>query len=300
MTNKLTALIDEFLLEQSVKGNSKRTLEDYRVKLRIFLEFAGNVSVSRIDHSLLRRYYLHLASTRSNSVTVQAYVRSLRAFLNWLFECEYIQTDLCSKFKLPKARKNVIDILTDEEIEKIYEVYSGDSFYHARNRVIISLMLDAGLRIGELITAERSKLHLNERCLIVTGKGNKQRAVAFGLTTQKYIKEYLEKCPASPHLILKTSNTGAVSSMSFSALKDLFRKLKIQTGILRLHPHLLRHTFATRYLENGGNIYSLQLLLGHSSLDMVKRYLHLCTTRVRREFVNFSPLDRALENNQGV
>ncbi len=77
-----------------------------------------------------------------------------------------------------------------------------------------------------------------------------------------------------------------------STVKDLFVKLKVLTGIERLHPHLLRHTFATRYLENGGNIYALQSILGHTSLEMVKRYTHLATGKIRKEFVNFSPIDR--------
>lgn len=284
--------IDEFLIEQSVRGNSKKTLIDYRTKLRIFLEFSGNVDVKDIDLSMLRKYYLKLAETRSNTVTIQTYVRSLRAFLNWLYNNEYIENDLCKKFKLPKARKNCIDILTDEEIGRVYEACAGADLKSLRNRVIISLMLDSGLRLGEIVTAERAKLHLEERCLIVTGKGNKQRAVAFGNATQKHLREYLEKCPEVTPLIIKVSGNGAFSAITSCTVKELFRDLKIAAKIPRLHPHLLRHTFATRYLENGGNIYSLQLLLGHSSLEIVKNYLHLCTRRVRNEFVNYSPLDR--------
>ena len=88
------------------------------------------------------------------------------------------------------------------------------------------------------------------------------------------------------------SGKGTAEPIVDTTIKQLFRKLKIQSGVKRLHPHLLRHTFATRYLENGGNIFSLQLLLGHTSLEMVKNYLHLAQTRVRKDFVNFSPLDR--------
>lgn len=290
----LTDLIDEFLIEQSVRGNSKETLRDYRTKLRIFTEFTGNIDVKSIDLFMLRKYYLKLAETRSNTVTIQTYVRSLRAFLNWLYNNEYIEEDLCKKFKLPKARKNYIDILTDEEIGRVYEACSGEDLKSLRDRAIVSLMLDSGLRLGEVVSAERAKLHLEERCLIVTGKGNKQRAVAFGNTTQQHLREYLEKCPDVPPLIIKVSGKDAFSEVTACTVKEIFRDLKIASGISRLHPHLLRHTFATRYLENGGNIYSLQLLLGHSSLEIVKNYLHLCTTRVRNDFVNYSPLDRAV------
>ena len=72
----------------------------------------------------------------------------------------------------------------------------------------------------------------------------------------------------------------------------MFRRLKERSGVPRIYAHLLRHTFGTRYIENGGNMFALQLLLGHTSLNMVKRYVHLANTKVRKEFVNFSPLDR--------
>ena len=91
------------------------------------------------------------------------------------------------------------------------------------------------------------------------------------------------------------STSGDPEPIGEDTLKDLFRKLKIKADIPRLHAHLFRHTFATRYLENGGNIYSLQLLLGHSSLEMVKKYLHLAQNRVRKEFVNYSPMDRHID-----
>lgn len=294
---KLIDAIDEFLIEQRVRGNSSATVCDYQRKLRFFREFTGNIDIEDIDLHLCRSYYLKIAELHVNTVTVQTYIRSLRAFLNFLFNNEYIEYDICKKFKLPKARKMLIDVLTDEEIKSIYDVYPGEDFYDVRNRVILSLMLDAGLRLNEVVTAERRKLHLKDRFIIVTGKGNKQRAVAFGLNTQKMLEEYLKLCPDSDRLIIKVSTQGTAEPIIDTTIKQLFRKLKISSGVKRLHPHLLRHTFATRYLENGGNIFSLQLLLGHTSLEMVKNYLHLAQTRVRKDFVNYSPLDRHFDEN---
>ena len=294
----LVDAIDEFLIEQRVRGNASSTVRDYTTKLNFFKDFAGNIDISKIDLHLCRSYYLHIAELQSNTVTVQTYIRSLRAFLNFLFNNELIEVDICRKFKLPKARKMLIDILTDDEIEALYSVFPSDSFYDLRNKLIVSLMLDSGLRLHEVVTAERRKLHLKERFIIVTGKGNKQRAVAFGLNTQNIFEKYLEICPDSDRLIIKVSTSGEVLPIEDTTIKQLFRKLKISSGIKRLHPHLLRHTFATRYLENGGNIFSLQLLLGHTSLEMVKNYLHLAQTRVRKDFVNYSPLDRYIDEIQ--
>lgn len=288
----ISSSISDFLVEQSVRGNSRRTLKDYRNKLGYFQAYVGDVELDQITLQICKSYYLYLCDSMENSISIQAYVRSLRAYLNWLYSEEYISEDICRKFKLPKAKRPIIDVLTDREIRRLYDCFPGDTFVDRRNRVIVSLMLDAGLRLGEVVTAKRSRLHLEERVIIVDGKGNKQRAVAFGLQTQEYLRQYLEICPQDNFLIIKVSASSRPERIQESTLKQLFRKLKIRSGIDRLHPHLLRHTFATRYLENGGNIYSLQLLLGHTSLEMVKRYLHLATSKITKDFVNFSPLDR--------
>ena len=272
---KLSELISEFLDDQICKGNSDKTVEYYSFNLNNFLEFSGDIYSQSLSVTLARSYQKYLMSKVSNSTTLQTYIRSLRAFLNWCYDNEYISEDICRKFKLPKAKISEPDLLTDEELAKVFAVCDGNDFYSLRNRLILALMLDAGLRRGEVIGALRCNLHLLDRCLIVTGKGNKQRAVAFGLETERLLYAYLAVRPDSPYLIVSLSNTGEVSQMTVFAIKDLFRKLREKSGIMRLHPHLLRHGYATRYIENGGNMFSLQLLLGHTSLNMVKRYVHL-------------------------
>ncbi len=283
--------IYEYLLEQTVRGNSPNTVKDYRTKLEMFRRFTGDVDVCELTLQRCREFYLELAGRVANSVSIQTYIRSLRAFLNWLYNNEYIEIDICKKFKLPKAKKPHINILTNDEINRMFDCFSGDSFLELRNRLILALMLDSGLRLGEVISARREDLHLKEHVLIVTGKGNKQRAVAFGSRTAEIFRKYLEIKPHSQLLIIKVSGFGAPEGVTESTIKDLFRKLKKKALIPRLHPHLLRHTFATRYLENGGNIYSLQLLLGHTSLHMTRRYVHLSMVKIQEDFVNFSPFD---------
>ena len=131
--------------------------------------------------------------------------------------------------------------------------------------------------------------------LIVTGKGDKQRVVPFGDFTSETMSEYLkltDQASRSDALIIKVSETQCTfEGITQSTVKNMFRRLKARSGITRLYPHLLRHTFATRYLENGGNIYTLQAILGHTSLEMVKKYLHLAMNRIRADFPRFSPLD---------
>lgn len=290
----LSLAIEDFLIEQRVRGNSSATLVYYNHALGCFKRSIGDVELSEITLQICKDYYLNLADEQENSVTIQSYIRALRAFLNWLYENELIELDLCAKFKLPKATRKVIDVLTDEEITRIFAALEGDSWLDVRNKLILALMLDSGLRLNEVVTLQRRHVKLEERYLIVTGKGDKQRTVPFGDATAELLGEYMR--------ITKDSKISAllikVSEISFghepitdSAIKNMFKKLKKRADVPRLYPHLLRHTFATRYLENGGNIYTLQAILGHTSLEMVKRYLHLATNRIRRDFSRYSPLD---------
>lgn len=295
---KLSAAISEFLIEQRSRGNSAKTIEYYSSVLRFFQDFAGDVLLSELRLQLCRDYYVYLSDNDLKSVSVQTYIRGLRAFLSWLFACGYIPDDLCSRFRLPKATFKIPDILTDSEILSLYSALSGDSFVRMRDKLIVSLMLDCGLRLNEVVTLTLDNVHFDDRYIIVEcGKGDKQRVVPFGRSLMQLLRQYLDirlsliDGGCRRLLVKLPQGLFCVEPISENTVKQMFRKLKVRTGITRLYPHLLRHTFATRYLENGGNVMTLQLILGHTSLEMVKRYLHLATTRIRRDFPKFSPLD---------
>ena len=297
---KLSEAFEEFLLDRIASGATDKTIADYRQKIRIFRTYAKeDLPVEQIDLNFCRLYYVYLRDRGISSVTIQAYIRNLRAFLNWLYLNDYIKADICHRFRLPKAQRKYIDILTDEEIRKIFDALSGDRWVDARNRVIIMLMLDCGLRLNEVVTARLEYLHLREKYIIVDGKGQKQRAVPFGRTLEISIRQYLDQTTDFETLIISGCRDGRQKRppepVTYEAVKDLFRILKEKTGIARLHPHLLRHTFATRYLENGGNIYALQMILGHTQLTMCQKYLHLAQSKVVSGFINFSPVDRLQE-----
>jgi site-specific recombinase XerD len=125
---------------------------------------------------------------------------------------------------------------------------------------------------------------------IVDGKGNKQRIVPLGLQSKRALIRYMGRVPPKfdqTHLFVKDT----LLPLQQSTVRQLFRKLKVRANIPRLRPHLLRHSFATRYLEHGGDVYSLQQILGHTSLEMVKRYVHLLPSKTVGGFPQFSPLD---------
>jgi integrase/recombinase XerC/integrase/recombinase XerD len=266
----------------------------YKSSVGRFIAFAGcNLELSALSLPILRRYALHLREADLNSITLQSYVRALRAFLTWCYSEELLPVNLSEKFRLPKAQRKEIDVLTDEEARRLMAFFNPRYLIHLRNYCICALMLDSGLRMNEVVTLDLPLLHLAEGYAIVNGKGNKQRVVPLGLHSRKALLRYLNRRPgcAQTDRVFLMSDLRPITE---STVKQLFRKLKKRVGIPRIKAHLLRHTFATRYLENGGDIYSLQQILGHTSLEMVKRYVHTTHRKTVSKFSDFSPLDRLL------
>jgi integrase/recombinase XerC/integrase/recombinase XerD len=214
----------------------------------------------------------------------------LRVFLTWCFNEGYATENIPARFKLPKAQRKTIDVLTDDEVRRLFACFDLHTMTGARNYAICVLMLDSGLRLNEVVTLPIGAVHVLEGYVIVDGKGNKQRLVPLGLQSKRALIRYMGRVPQGEQkapLFVKDN----LIPLQQSTITQLFRKLKTRANIPRLHPHLLRHSFATRYLENGGDIYSLQQILGHTSLEMVKKYVHLIPSKTVVCFPQFSPLD---------
>jgi len=289
----LQSAIEEFLIDQQVRGNSPKTVQNYTQTLGRFTAFSGNIPTCEITHALCKRYSLHLRSSGVSSSTMQTYIRSLRTFLTWCYHEGYNAEDIPQKFRIPKAQRKTIDPLTDDEIKRLFACFNLRTLTGARNYAIAALMLDSGLRLNEVITLELGNLHIAEGYAIVNGKGNKQRIVPLGLNTKRALIRYLGRVPSIEHktpLFVK----GTLYPINYETIKQVFRKLKTKADIPRLHAHLLRHSFATRYLQHGGDIYSLQQILGHTGLEMVKRYVHLLPQQTISSFPKFSPLDNLM------
>lgn len=285
-----------FLIEQQIRGNSPKTVLYYENCFYVFNSFNGDLDLNDFKICHLQRYYFYLKGrdVKLSTITIQSYIRALRSFLTWCYQEEYILTNLSEKFKLPKAKRHTIDILTTNEILRLLKCFNLNDFIGLRNFCICMLMLDSGLRLHEVVCLKISSLHIAEGYILVVGKGNKERFVPLGLNSKKFLLKYIsnfKKTNSNATLFIKDD----FKPIQDTTVKQLFRKLKVHSDIPRLRPHLLRHTFATSYLENGGDIYSLQVILGHTSLEMVKRYVHTIPSKIASEYTKFSPLDNMMK-----
>jgi len=156
------------------------------------------------------------------------------------------------------------------------------------------LLLDTGLRIGELINLRMEDVHMDEGFLKVIGKGKKERIVPIGSNAQRALQRYLFRYRSKP--IYQEIDNVFLSAygkpLTENSIKLIFVRLAKRSGVYRLHAHLCRHTFATRFLINGGDVFILQQILGHSTLEMVRHYVNLASSHVAIQHQRFSPMDR--------
>lgn len=272
---KFKQVYEMFIREQRIRRNSSATIEYYRISLDKFADFAGDIETEDLTIELYKAYTLHLLDdTNLKSTSVHTYLRAVKAFYNWLINEELIP-DCSRKLKLVKQDRKVIVPLSDDEIKKLLDCFCSDVL-DLRNKCIVVLMLDSGLRLGEVVRLRLDDVYDN--FVVVNGKGSKQRVVPLGQTCRALLSEYIENfrlgASSSARLFISKYEEKPLTA---NAVHCFFEDLKVRTGISRLYPHLLRHTFATLYIIDGGDLETLRCILGHSTISITQIYLHLAS-----------------------
>lgn len=292
---------DLFLHEKRLQGLSSDSLESYRnltYRFRLFVGF--KTIISDITREMFDDYAIQLLSSGLSRSTVSTYISNAKIFLVWLYD----NFDLCfdpHKIKVPKSPKKVVHILDDSEISVIFDSISCSPVWlSARNKAIISLMLDSGIRQIEVCTLKRSDFNFDRMVFKVSGKGSKDRFVPLGHTSLCFLYDYLLHCPFRDSDFLFVDRSG--HPISRNAIRVFVNKLKLSSGI-DLSSHKFRHNFATNYCidnikKNGqSNVYDLSILMGHESIETTKRYEHFAHEMIAAEN-HFSHLDSVLLKNQ--
>jgi site-specific recombinase XerD len=304
----LPTLVELFVTTKQTEGRSQRTQEWYRTQLGRFVEFVGEVKLPDLNVDDARRFVAHLQSQETqfedhplrpvvekglSAHTVHGYVRALKSFSGWLKEEGFTSRDIFARLKRPKLPQPLIKVLADDEIEAILGYINPATLLGSRLYLIVLLFLDTGIRASELCTLKLEDTFVGDNYIKVKGKGSKERIVPFGATTKKALIRYLhtfrpEPLPAVEELILSQDG----SPVSYVALAHSIKRLGRKAGVPRLHPHLMRHTFAVKWLMNGGDLMSLKLILGHTDISVTQQYLHLAQSHIEVSHHRFSPVDR--------
>ncbi len=265
------------------RGLSKNTIENYSFdieRLCLFLENNGIViSPIHIDDETIQQF-VYDVSKQVNPRSQARIISGLKSFFSYLIFEDFRVTNPLELIETPKTGRKLPDTLSVAEIDTLISAIDLTTNEGERNRAMLETLYGCGLRVSELTTLKISDLFFEEGFIKITGKGNKQRFVPIGNITQKYIQIYKDtmrihlniKKGFEDTLFLNRRGNQLTRAMIFTIIKDLATKIGLNKNI---SPHTLRHSFATHLLENGADLRSIQLMLGHESITTTEIYVHL-------------------------
>ncbi len=279
------------------RGLLKNTIDNYSFdieRLCVFLEKNDiHVSPVQITEETIQQF-IYSISSEVNARSQARIISGLKSFFNYLIFENYRSDNPLELVESPKLGRKLPDTLSVEEIDSLIGVIDLSSNEGERNRAILETLYGCGLRVSELVSLKISDLYFEEGFIKITGKGNKQRFVPIGDLTQKFINIYrvskrnhqtADKW-SSDILFLNRRGKQLTRAMIFTIINDLAKK----TGLKKkISPHTFRHSFATHLLENGADLRSIQLMLGHESITTTEVYLHLDRKYLSEVINSFHP-----------
>lgn len=314
----ITGAIETYIQDHIGGNHSPKTLEWHRTALGFFATFLEQeealTSVRAIDATHITAWFASLRTTPGargkmrSERTIQTYARSVRAFFHWLIRRQFLESNPFDLVTFPKVGKPLIQTITAEEFERLLWACAppnetGPMAERAavRNRAILWVLYDTGIRVSELCGLRLDSFDRKHGILTVWGKGSKERRIAVGQNCQRHLLYYLDHhrpdeeelsdwgSAGEDHLFLSETRL----PLTKNGITQLFARLKKRAGITgrRVSPHILRHTFAIRYLVNGGDPFSLQELLGHEDMATVKIYMRMNDETIQEQKRKFSPGD---------
>ena len=309
----------EAYLQDHIGGNSsEKTLEWHRTALGLmhcFLKEELDITqIEEVEADDISAWFAHLRSTPAargkvrSERTVQTYARSARAFFHWLVRRGTIEHNPFERVVFPKVGRPLIQTITTEEFEKLllasappHETGPFAERAAVRNRAILWLLYDTGIRVSELTNLRLGDLDRKKGVVTVMGKGAKERRIALGQNCLRNLSYYLDKhrpdaaelaewgSAGEDHLFLSETR----QPLTKNGMEMLFKRLRTRAGITgkRISPHIMRHTFAMNYLIKSNDPFSLQELLGHEDLTTVLNYIHMNDTVLQEQKRKYSPGD---------
>ena len=288
-TTYLPVYLDYLAVE---KGLAKNSLVSYGTDLRRFGTWLNERPLDGVKRQDVVRYFQSLRSSGISARSVARSLAALRGFFRFLVRERHLKHDPTENVDNPKLWTNLPKSLQTSEVEALLAAPDLETPDGLRDAAMLELLYATGLRVSELISVKIEDLVLDAGFLRTFGKGSKERIVPFGDTARKAIAIYIERGRPvfnrknDPHLFL-TNRSRPMSRQTFW-MKIV--KYARQAGIRsHISPHVLRHSFATHLLENGADLRSVQLMLGHSDISTTQIYTHVSRARLQKLYDQFHP-----------
>ena len=287
----LSEALADFLEHLEVEGGrSPRTIENYKLYLERFIDFAGDIDVAKITSETIRKYRLWLNRYKNSNtgeelllITQNYHLIALRGLLTYLSQRD-ISSLAADKIALPKTVRKQVTFLHYDEVVRLIEQIPLDNEPGLRDRAIIELLFSSGLRVSELVNLNRDHINLARREFMVRGKGQKDRPVFVSMSAAEHVKNYLDaRSDSLPALFIsysrrltKPSVSGDYRRLGARSIQRMVSHYARLADITKhVSPHTMRHSFATDLLMNGADLRAVQSMLGHSNIATTQIYTHV-------------------------
>ena len=290
----LRKYMNHIKLERRLAANS---IEAYERDLTDFLEYLDSrgICLTQADSVNISEYVIHLSRDKDFSDrSLARSISSLRGFLKFLLEDDFIIPEMLEILEPVKLKKSLPVFLTYDELQRLFSVIDTSTASGFRDRTMLEMFYSSGLRVSELTELKLGNIYRGRQLLRVFGKGSKERIVPYSDDAARFLHEYIDRMR---HTLMKKGDFNDYVFINNRGGKltrqGIWKKLKefaVLAGITKdISPHKLRHTFATHLLEGGADLRSVQMLLGHSSINTTEIYTHVEQAAIQREFEKRHP-----------
>ncbi len=299
-------MIDQFLDYMTyVKKYSAHTIKSYQTDLVQFEHFLmseglGHDLLKVTQPRIMRTYVAYLQTKGLKASSIHRKISSLHMYFSYGVDQKWITTNVLDDIVLPKKAKRLPKRLHDEDIMHLFQVLNTDDDLELRNYLMLDMLYSCGLRASEIISLTIASIDMDKRQLRVIGKGSKTRIVPFTDTIYTHLKTYITHVrpkilskthTSSHHLFLSRLGSG----MTVRNLQKMLHTIIIKAGeTYHIHPHMLRHAFASTMLSHGADLRTVQSLLGHEHIATTQIYTHLTSEHVKKAFHQAHPRDKKI------
>ena len=281
--------IERGLSENSIKSYSY----DIKNLLRYINKYNNKLSLKQCDKKFMQEFIYEI-SKNINSRSQSRLLSSLKSFFNYLVFEGYNNISPMELIESPKIVTKLPEVLSIEEIKLLIKNSELNKNHGIRNSAILETLYGSGLRVSELINLKLSDIHYDDKLLLIQGKGNKQRLVPLGSISESKVSNYvnnyriLKKVKKNSNDIVFLNRNGKklTRAMIFNIVKEAQNKSNIKKTV---SPHTFRHSFATHLLENGADLRSIQIMMGHENITTTEVYTHLDTKHLSKTLNKFHP-----------
>ena len=302
----LGVALQGFLLDREAARCSPKTLEHYQYTLGGFVAFLKTRNVSDVSEIIpqdIRAYLISLQNRNLKDTTQHAHARAIRAWLNWLVAEGDLDGNPMSRVAMPRLEKRIPAPFSPDDVTALLEACDRKTPKGSRDYAMILTLLDTGLRASELISLRVGDVDMRSGVIMVMGKGQKQRQVIAGSKARAAILRMLaHRGPVSTGAPLWASydvnGRERPQGLTVSGLQTVLHRLGKRAGVKPCSPHRFRRTFALWCLRDGMDLHSLRMLMGHSDLTVLQRYLALAGEDLERAHKAHSPVDRLLDERR--